>query len=102
MVHPEVKRGWHEIRAQMPPENGEVYLMQIGKFDSDKQYHLLGYRPKEGACYFSAESESNQDLGIVQLPEGRERLSKLESGEIFTVASENGERFEVKYLGHHN
>lgn len=85
MVHPEVQRGYHEIRVNWPPESKGITDMFIGRFNSDGQYHLLGHRPREIAYLFSAESESNQDIGVIKLPTNKNRLSQLVAGEIFEI-----------------
>jgi hypothetical protein len=59
--------------------------MFIGRFKSDGQYHLLGHRPTGRSDMFSAESESNQDIGVVILPEGKTILRDLGKGDVFHV-----------------
>ncbi|MEK6926642.1 MAG: hypothetical protein AABW50_05175 [Nanoarchaeota archaeon] len=101
MVHPQVKDGYHEIRATWHPHK-EVYDMFVGKFKSDKKYHLLGYRPRAGAYLFSSESESNQDIGTLTLPRRKTSLGDLVLGDIIEITptepKKKGEKWRIKYL----
>jgi|SRR3989344_7523895 len=105
MVHPQIKSGWHEISVQWPPrkkDNKPDHDMFIGRFQNDQQYHLLGYRPQEIRYMFSANSESNQDLGIVILPKGKKSLTELAEGETFQVKPQGNSQksYRVKYIKH--
>jgi len=110
MVHSQIKGGYHEVSVcyewEGDFEKEADTDMFIGRFDRDGLYHLLGHRPKVCAYMFSAESESNLDLGIVELPEGKKNLADLVNGEILTIipGSLPGEEpvrpYRVKYFKH--
>ncbi|VVB82889.1 Uncharacterised protein [uncultured archaeon] len=102
MPHPSLTGGYHAIKVKSPIESEEVTEMFIGRFNEDRQYHLLGYRPVKLAYMFSEASEINQDLGIVQLPQNKTSLSELVEDEIFFVQPEEGKSYQVKYLSHSN
>ncbi|MDD5012116.1 MAG: hypothetical protein PHQ66_00510 [Candidatus Nanoarchaeia archaeon] len=100
MVHPDIAYGYHAIKTKYPPESEEITEMFIGRFESDNQYHLLGYRPTEISYMFSEASETNQDLGIVQLPTNKNKLTDLVKDEIFFVYPEKEKTYPVKYISH--
>ena len=98
MTHSEVRAGYHEIAVHYPADSPEPNTdMFIGRFQRDRKYHLLGHRPLGRSDLFSAESESNQDLGVVELPNGKTRLSDLQRGETFTIHSVERKPYTVKY-----
>lgn len=99
MVHSEIEYGFHEIKAHYPSKNKDETDLFIGRFKSDKQYHLLGHRPSDARAYFSVESESNQDLGKVVLPEGKSKMRELVKGDLITII-DNGINTNAEYLCH--
>ncbi len=64
---------------------------------TDNKYHLLGFRP-ESSAYFSESSETNQDLGIIQLPKNKSLLTELFEDEIFFIHPKKGKIYPVKYI----
>lgn len=98
MVHPEIKHGYHSIKTKKPPESEEITEMFLGRFKTDNEYHLLGYRPENFSCYFSEASETNQDLGIVKISKNKKCLTELVKDEIFFIYPEEGKFYPVKYI----
>jgi len=90
--------GYHEIRAHYPKTSEGETQMNIGRFRTDGLYHLLGYFNRALALYFSSASESNMDIGIVRLPEGKKNLSELVRGDVFEVHYPNGKSDEVEFI----
>jgi len=97
MVHPGVRsRRHHEVRVRSQEGAETTYDYFIGRFESDEKLHLLGYRPT-GSAYFSAESESSHDLGIVTLPDGKTHLGDLIEGDeiVITPQEKSGKTSKV-------
>ncbi len=97
MPHPNLIGGYHEIavtssKKKVKPEQD----MFIGRFQTDQKYHLLGYRPYGRSDLFSAESESRQDLGVVELPANKSKLSELVKGELIKIISDGKESDSYK------
>jgi hypothetical protein len=93
MVHPEV------IKVKYPVESEEITEMFIGKFESDKEYHLLGYRSEK-------DKEKNSavgivfDLGVVNLPKNKNKLTDLIQDEIFFIKLEKDKPCPVKFISY--
>ncbi len=98
MVHPEIEYGYHAIKTKNPPESKGIIEMFIGRFKTDGKYHLLGYRPTELSYMFSEASETNQDLGTIELPSNKEKLTDLVKGEIFLVHPKKNKFYPVQYI----
>lgn len=97
MVHPEVKLGYNSIKVKYPVESEKFTEMFIGEFKSDNKYHLLGFRNEDHpGC--SQESETNQDLGIVDIPKNKRYLHQLVKDEIFFIYLEKEKPYPVKYI----
>ena len=99
MPHPDLKHGYHAIKTKYPAESEKITEMFIGRFKTDNKYHLLGYRPLNSP-YFSESSETNLDLGVIQLPKNKNILTELIEDEIFFICSNKGEKYPVKYISH--
>jgi hypothetical protein len=96
MVHPEVKHPYHSIKVKYPVESEEITEMFIARFESDNKYHLLGYRTEKGSGYFPESSETNSDLGVVQIP--KNKLTEMVKDEIFFVHREKEKPYPVKFI----
>ncbi|MBI2045596.1 hypothetical protein HYT23_06060 [Candidatus Pacearchaeota archaeon] len=98
MAHPQVEKrhGYHAIRIKYSPTSENTMDMFVCRFD-DGKYHLLGYRPTNLSYILSEESEISQDLGIVYLPKGKDKLSQLAKGETFFIEPEGREKYAVFY-----
>jgi hypothetical protein len=93
MVHPQIKSGWHVIRGNWKVGDDESTDFFIGRFQNDRQYHLLGHRPRCVAYMFSENECSSLDLGIVELPSGKHSLGELvRDDELKVVPQGDGEK----------
>jgi len=100
MSHPNLKHGYHAIQTKNPPKSKEIIEMFIGRFKTDNKYPLLGYRPQSISYMFSEASETNQDLGAIQLPKNKKLLTQLVQDEIFFINPKEGKTYHVKYISH--
>lgn len=99
MVHREVKHGYHIIQVKNPPESEEIIEMFIGRFESDNEYHLLGFR-NEDNNYCPENTETNQDLGIVRIPTNKKKLTDLVTDEIFFILPKKEKAYPVKFVSY--
>jgi len=98
MTHPEVKKHgtYHSIDVFLKEKEKEnITEMFIGRFESDKKYHLLGYRPKNMEHLFPEKTELDQDLGIVQSPNKKINLAHLVAGEKIIIKPEKESSYKA-------
>ena len=100
MVNQQVEKrgGYHAIRVKSSSKSKDTTDMFIGRFD-DGKYHLLGYGSTNLSYLFSEASETNQDLGVIELPRGKDKLSDLVKGEVFSIKPSEGDNYFVTYEG---
>lgn len=111
MVHPQLST-WYELEMimgdvplheveKMTPEDviAKGYEVSIGRFKSDGQYHVVGYRPILGRAYFSSNECASFDLGFAVLPRGKSSIDQLVKGDVVTVKTEPND-WHVTYLRH--
>ncbi len=84
------------IKVKYPVESEELIEMFIKKFESDNRYHLVGYRSEEDKEKCSARG-IGADLGVIEIPKNKNKLTDLIQDEIFFIHSK-GETYPVKFI----